>query len=141
MQRGWHEIATSKQSDFQRRVDFIELPFMTHIYFGRRYRGYINFGPQIGFKIYDTNGTPEDSEYRHSAGLNIFDYGVTAGLGFYARTKAGVWQIESRFNYSISNLLPSALTDPYSNSNSMNLSLNFAYLWELKKKTTHPLKN
>ena len=46
MQRGWYEPATG----YQRQLDYIEVPFLMHLYFGsKRARGFFNLGPQIGY--------------------------------------------------------------------------------------------
>ena len=129
MQRGWKE--SSNGTVRSRGADFLEIPFMTHIYFGNKYRGYINIGPQIGFLVRD-NKITDSSDYQYTEPVKLFDYGVTGGLGFYARTLAGVWQLETRFNYSLATLFPTSAGATFANSNSMNLSLNLAYLWQIK---------
>ena len=129
MQRGWKDLSAGEART--RSMDFLEIPLLTHIYFGNRYRGYINLGPQIGVLI-RSEKSEKYTDYQYTEKVNLFDYGVTGGIGFYARTVAGVWQIESRFNYSLSNLFPASAGAAFANSNSMNLSLNFAYLWEFK---------
>lgn len=141
MQRGWREPATAQRTELSRRADYLEIPFMAHIYFGKRYRGYINLGPQIGVLIYDSKTPVTTDAYQHQADLQRFDYGATAGLGFYARSVAGTWQLEARFNYSLSTIFPSSPTDYFANSNNMNLSVNFAYLWELKPKNAGKTAN
>ena len=45
MQKGWRE----QETDYQRRLDYIELPFLAHINFGKQWRGFFNIGPQIGY--------------------------------------------------------------------------------------------
>lgn len=140
MQRGWHETETG----YQRELDYIELPLLTHIYFGKRCRGYVNLGPQIGYCFRET--TTPTLDFYHSAPFvsanvhqyvspieNKFDWGVAGGIGFYARTrKAGVYQIEARFNYSLGTIYKNHQSDYFEQSNHMNLSLNIAYLWQIK---------
>lgn len=129
MQRGWHETDT----DYRRRQDYLELPFLTHIYFGKHYRGFVNLGPQIGFLIHESEiNRPAEVSPQHLPADNKFDWGVAGGLGFYARTVAGVWQIEARFNYSFGSVFANRKTNYFDYSNPMNLSLNLAYMWQLK---------
>ncbi len=129
MQRGWYETDT----DYSRRLDYLELPFLTHIYFGKRYRGFINLGPQIGVMVHEEGkNEPAESKPQYLAVDRRFDWGIAAGIGFYARTVAGTWQIEARFNYSFGTVFDNRKADYFDNSNPMNLSLNFAYLWQIK---------
>ena len=135
MQRGWNEPETTTTTAYSRRLDYIELPFMSHIYFGKIVRGYINLGPQIGYLIYDNMPAVEEGDLayqRITPIANRFDWGVTAGIGMYARTIAGVWQLEARFNYSLGTNFSSRAGAYFTGSNNMNLSLNFAYLWQIK---------
>lgn len=137
MQRGWREPSTETTEEYSRRLDYIEIPFMSHIYFGKKVRGYINLGPQIGYLIYDNfppSTAGDEAVQQKQRTDNHFDWGVTAGIGMYARTKAGVWQIESRFNYSLGTIYSSRAGGYFNLSNHMNLSLNFAYLWQLQPK-------
>ena len=57
MQRGWREqiaLGTGSTMDYTRQLDYIEIPLLMHLYFGKqRFRGFINLGPQIGYCIRD----------------------------------------------------------------------------------------
>ncbi len=135
MQRGWREANTD--GAYTRALHYIELPFLMHIYFGNRsFRGFVNFGPQIGYCVYDNRGRGvRQTEFVHQyAPLDkAFDWGAAGGLGMYYRTKkAGLYQIEVRFNYSLGTIFASSATDYFSQSNPMNLSINLAWMWEVK---------
>ncbi len=136
MQRGWHETKTG----YTRTIDYLELPFLTHLSFGKSFRGFVNLGPQIGYAIRETRPAvptlPEGERYPTAQYLHIdnrFDWGLAGGLGMLYRTpKAGVYQIEARFNYSLGNLYGNSKYDAFSKSFPMSLSLNFAWLWPLR---------
>ncbi len=133
MQRGWRERATDTSIEYSRRLDYIELPFLTHIYFGKNCRGFVNIGPQIGFLLYDSKPATTDLSYQRLTDISQrFDWGAAGGLGFYAITIAGTWQLEARFNFSLSNIFDNSAGAHFANSEHMNLSLNFAYLWKIK---------
>lgn len=143
MQRGWRESGSSSSGsetvDYSRTLHYLELPFLMHIYFGSKmWRGFVNLGPQIGYCLSDDlgKGTKQTSSVHQYASIdNPFDWGIASGLGFYCRTKnAGVYQFEARFNYSLGTTFASKTTDYFTQSNAMNLSLNLAWLWEIKKK-------
>lgn len=136
LQRGWCEWTTAdtRSEQYQRRLDYIEVPFLTHICFGRRVRGFINLGPQLGFLVHESaTGNQPDERPQYAPVDKRFDWGVAGGLGLYGRSaKAGTFQLEARFNYSLGTLFSNSQMDYFRNSNSMNLALTFAYLWQLK---------
>lgn len=136
MQKGWKEDDTG----YQRRLDYVELPFLAHINFGKQWRGFINIGPQIGYCINSSyNNMPDllSDELKSTAQYEDisrpFDWGVAAGAGFMARTITGTWQLEARFNYSLGSIFSNGITDYFTLSQPMNLSLSAAWLWEFKK--------
>lgn len=144
MQRGWYEPETG----YKRQLDYIELPFLMHLYFGsKRARGMFNLGPQIGycFRSVESGTVPDNyrvarelggkskTAHQYAAVEKPFDWGIAAGLGFYYRTKhAGVYQIEARFNWSFGNTFNDSKMDYFDYSSPMSLSLNLAYMWQVK---------
>lgn len=141
MQRGWREVlpatATSPAVDYRRQLDYIQLPLLMHLAFGNKFRGFLNLGPQIGYCFRDTEYGTKNPLYTHHY-LPIqqpFDWGLAGGLGMYYRTnKIGTFQLEARFNYSLGSVFNNRITDYFTSANPMNLSVNFAYLWEIKIK-------
>ena len=138
MQRGWRETITLGQTtmDYTRQLDYIEIPLLMHLYFGKeRFRGFFNLGPQIGYCIRDVaTPLPEGVTAPHYLPIDKpFDWGLAGGLGCYLRTrKIGLFQLEARFNFSMGTTYNNRKVDYFSQSNAMNLSLNFAYLWEVR---------
>lgn len=144
MQRGWYETLTG----YQRQLDYIEVPFLMHLSFGKRARGFINLGPQVGYCFRSTYkgeipspyntvvGTPSESSttaHQYAKVELPVDWGIAGGLGFYYRSRyAGVYQLEARFNWSFGNTFRDSKMDYFENSNPMALSLNFAYMWQFK---------
>ena len=136
LQRGWREA--NEEGTYTRALHYIELPFLMHIYFGSStVRGFVNLGPQIGYCVYDNSGigTKQTSEvHQYSPIEKPFDWGIAGGLGFYVRSrKAGLYQLEVRYNYSLGTLFDDSLTAHFRNSNPMELSVNLAWLWEFKR--------
>lgn len=138
MQRGWREKNMNSGVDYTRQLHYIEVPLLTHIYFGSaRARGFLNLGPQFGYCFMDKESGNRNPKESHQYGPidNRFDWGVAGGLGFYYRSrKAGLYQLEARFNYSLGTVFSSKVTDYFSRSNAMNLSVNIGYFWEFNKK-------
>lgn len=141
MQRGWREqiaLGTGSSMDYTRQLDYIEIPLLMHLYFGKqRFRGFINLGPQIGYCIRDiaTQLPSTITSPQYQPIEKPFDWGLAGGLGCYYRTKKiGLFQLEARFNFSMGTTYNDRKVDYFSQSNAMNLSLNLAYLWEIKIK-------
>ena len=141
MQRGWREqiaLGTGSTMDYTRQLDYIEIPLLMHLYFGKqRFRGFINLGPQIGYCIRDiaTQLPSTITSPQYQPIEKPFDWGLASGLGCYYRTKKiGLFQLEARFNFSMGTTYNDRKVDYFSQSNAMNLSLNLAYLWEIKIK-------
>lgn len=142
MQRGWHEGIAATDStagvDYRRQLHYIEVPFLMHLYFGNEHwRGFFNLGPQIGYCFLDKqSGTKSTtSTHQYEEIQRPFDWGVAGGLGFYYRnSRVGIFQLEARFNYSMGAIYRTHLGDNFSFANPMDLSLNIAYMWQVRVK-------
>ena len=133
-QKGWSEPL----NNYSRRLNYLEIPFLTHITFGRKMcKGFVNLGPNIAYmlsdKIYGNNLQGSSQPQQTLPVKNHFDYGICAGLGFEVQTKkAGIYQIEARYNYGLGDIFSSASSSPIRVSSNQNISLNFAVLFPLK---------
>jgi len=130
-QRGWVE----KSGLYTRQLNYIELPFMTHIYVGKKNRFFFNLGPKISYlisekTILNTSGT---TELQHITPVqHPFDYGGCAGLGLLFNIKGRILQLDTRANYSLSNIFDDQKKDYFGNSNNFNASINLAWLFQVK---------
>lgn len=148
MQRGWAQDTLPGQTEGYRRTQhYLELPFLCHLYFGKKARGFVNLGPQLGVLLGEAgnHNEPEGFEdaWQSDKGSAVyhqyvpterpFDWGLAGGLGFYYRTPhAGAYQLEARFNYSFGNMFSDSNMDYFGASNPINLSITLAYFWEFK---------
>lgn len=137
LQRGWREA--NEGGAYIRRLHYIEIPFLMHIYFGSpSFRGFVNLGPQIGYCVYDDHGhgvRQAVSTQQYASIDKPFDWGATGGIGCYYRSKkSGIYQLEVRFNYSLGTLFASSATDYFSMSNPIELGIGLAWMWEIKPK-------
>lgn len=146
-QRGWSENFENEPFSYSRTIDYIQIPFMSHIYFGRRHKFFINLGPSISFKLGDSVKSNFDYENVGSV-LNFpvhtsqqysyptkgkVDYGISGGLGgeFGINTRNSIY-LEARFYFGIGNVLPSGRTDHFGASNPMTLSVSAGYWFRVK---------
>lgn len=128
-QKGWGETG------FARQMDYIEVPFMTHLYFGNKTRLFLNIGPKAGYNLADriTVNTLTEQKYRHTTALfNKLDYGFTGGFGLYTHIRKQIFQLETRASFSMSNFFRDDLAGVYDNSNFMNVSVTLGWLFKIK---------
>ena len=137
--RGWAEKNAAGER-YERNLHYINLPILMHLNFGSRTcRWIFNLGPQIGYCIKDegnkgvlVNGLGQ-TEYQPID--HPFYWGLLAGTGVsFPTARAGVYQIEARFEFSFGGVYGTSLTDYFSMASPIDLSVNFAWLWPIKKK-------
>ncbi|NLO70152.1 MAG: PorT family protein [Porphyromonadaceae bacterium] len=134
-QRGWNEEGDT----YSRRLNYLELPFLTHVYAGNKNRFIFNLGPKIGYllseSILNDDGSNPEADQRVLPAHFKFDYGITAGLGYNLKTRsAGVFQWELRVYYGLSDVFPNTKSDFFSTSNHLNASINLGYFFQLTGK-------
>lgn len=134
---GWAE-GKNQTERYYRRLHFIELPILFHLNFGTDIgRWFFNIGPMIGYCVKDdgnygtlVNGADQT---QYQAIHKPFKWGATAGTGFYINTaKAGQYQFEVRFNYSVGGIYGTGAADHFKMASPMDLSVNLGWLWPLK---------
>ena len=112
-----------------RRLDYIELPFMTHITFGQRlFRFFIDLGPEIAYLLQD-NTTASDAPQHSLPAKNRFDYGIVGGLGFELNTRTGIYTIDARYHFGLNNVMGNSASEYFKSSTNQNITLSLAYLF------------
>jgi hypothetical protein len=131
-QRGWKEASGL----YSRQLNYIELPFMTHIYVGRKNRFFFNLGPKISYLLSErvlVNGTVNSTDIQHVTLVqHPFDYGLCTGLGILFNIKGKVLQLDTRANFGLSDIFANTKRDYFATSNNTDLSLNLAWLFQVK---------
>ena len=131
-QRGWQE----SNGLYSRQLNYIELPFMTHIYIGNKNRVFFNLGPKISYLLSEktlVNKTANSTDSQHITDVQQpFDYSVCAGLGILFNVNGRILQLDTRANYGFSDIFHNTKSDTFSNSNSFNLSVNLAWLFQVR---------
>lgn len=147
VQRGWKEDFEGLPYRYSRTADFIELPFLSHIYFGSRGKFYINAGPSISVFVGERTNTNIDVS---KVGANPdfitrityqwlqdvsqkFDYGIQGGIGGeFSINRSNSIYLDARFYYGLGNLLKSGRNEPIRGSNSMTISISAGYWFRVK---------
>ncbi|MDE6379481.1 MAG: PorT family protein, partial [Muribaculaceae bacterium] len=128
VQRGWAENFEDLPYSYQRILNYVEVPIMSHIYFGNRGRFFINAGPEIAYFMGDR--IKSNFNYEDVSGLEGFndknrrveqltmdvsqklDFGIVAGLGGeFSVNRRNSLALEARIYYGIGNVFPSGRQD------------------------------
>lgn len=143
-QQGWKEEFKEKpEYEYSRTINYFEIPFLTHIYFGsKRARFFLNLGPKVGYAFgesTDKNISGEELPNRTNAQHNMpiekkFDWGLCGGPGFELRTGIGYFLLEGRYYMAFGNIYGSDKSDVFSGkSNPQVISVKLTYLMPLRK--------
>lgn len=148
--RGWKETFDGTSYKYQRELSYIQIPLLTHIYFGsHKFRGFFNLGPELGFMIansakanFDVNdieNLPDfPIKYRRTEQLtmaiqNKIDYGISAGGGIECNLqKKHLLSLEARFYFGLGNIYKNKKTDIFAGSSNMSLMLTLGYSFRIK---------
>lgn len=70
-QRGWKEDFEEAPFEYSRTLTYIQIPMLTHIYFGsRKFKGFVNLGPEFGYMI--SSNTKSNFNYSDIASIPEF---------------------------------------------------------------------
>lgn len=149
-QHGWKEDFEEAPFNYKRQLTYIELPIMTHIFFGSsKCKGFVNLGPVVSYMIGEK--ITADFDYNNPASVpnfplanrsteqmsmdikNKFDYGITAGLGgeFVINRRHSI-MLEARYYFGLGNIYPSSKKDTFSASRATSISITLGYMFRLK---------
>lgn len=149
-QRGWKETFEGTSLDYQRQLTYVQLPLLTHIYFGNDViKGFVNLGPSVGYMIgekissnfdysntADVDGFPEENRHVNQMSMavkNKFDYGILGGAGveLTIKKKHSV-MLEARYYFGLGNIFPSAKKDEFSASRGTSIQVTLGYMFHVK---------
>ncbi|MBO7315901.1 MAG: PorT family protein [Paludibacteraceae bacterium] len=140
MQRGWQE--KEKSFSYVRQTHYLELPFITHIFFGKKkFRWFFNLGLNLGVylgekkseNIIDSHNHDKVYKQHELAVANKFDYGICGGTGFEFHTKAGIYQLDARYHYGLGDIFPNTIKDDFGRSSNQNISICLGVLFDVNK--------
>lgn len=159
-QMGWKEdivdvndmpvinTATGLPEEYSRTVNYIQVPLMAHLAWGREQKGFaffVNLGPQFGIYMSESTKTNFDFSDRNAADRvnpvcaqdtmaveNKFDYGIAAGAGIeFSHPKVGHFLLEGRYYYGLGNIYGDSKRDYFGSSNFGTITLKLAYLFDI----------
>lgn len=149
-QRGWKEDFEEHPFEYSRTLTYIEIPILTHIYFGsRKFKGFVNLGPSVGYMVASkTKANFDYTDLKSVAGFpthnrmteqldasikNKMDYGINAGLGMeYFINRRNSIMLEARLYYGLGNIFPASKADTFAASRSMSIQVTLGYMFRIK---------
>lgn len=144
-QRGWKEDTDSTPDLYTHRINYLEIPFMSHITWGKRdVKFVVDFGPFVSFLQSSSNKTlTSDSTYIQTyfgrKPDSEFDYGFIFAPGLFVDTKAGVFTVQFRYNQGMKRVLDEFLvteTRTLRRSYSRGLQLAVGYHFPVTSRRT-----
>lgn len=146
-QEGWEQFFQDQpQYEHSHKLNYLELPFLTHIYFGNKVRFIINLGPKVAFLLSDSEKMndalvdylgsgdyPANTvtyQYYHMADKKI-DYGLMGGLGLEFRTGIGSFSLEGRYYFGLGDIYNNKKSDYFSRSANRVISAKLTYYVKL----------
>ena len=149
VQRGWKEVFEESDYQYSRKFTYLELPILTHIYFGgKRIKGFFNLGPELNVMLAD--GISSNFDYREAPDLEYFnyntrrieqltmdvnnrlDYGICIGAGMELNLNVKhSLLLEGRFYYGLTDVFPNHKIDVFSASNPMSVIVTLGYFCNL----------
>lgn len=142
-QLGWdQDFREDPQYAYSRTLNYIELPIMTHIYWGRKVRFVINLGPKIGFLMSDSEDMNKElSDFLGSGNVGDriithqyyrkpekkFDYGIIVGTGVELRTGIGHFLLEGRYTFGLGDIYNNTKADYFQRSANRVISARLTY--------------
>lgn len=149
-QRGWKETFEGTSYQYNRRLTYLQIPFLTHIYFGStKFHCFFNAGPELGYMIasstssnFDVNNFKNLTDFPHVNRSteqfamdikNRFDYGISAGLGmeYFVKRNHSV-ELEGRLYYGLGNIFGASKSDVFAASRGMSIQIALGYNFRLR---------
>lgn len=147
VQRGWNElIEDGSGNQYYRTLNYVEIPFLTHLGFGREARGiqgFVNLGPQVGFLInekehyggalpWDTSNRANNVTEQYGKPVEKkLEYGIAGGGGFEIKTGIGSLSFEGRYFYGLSDIFNNTKRDYFGRSANTSIYAKITYMFEL----------
>lgn len=141
---------TGVAEQYERTINYIQVPIMAHLAWGRENRGvnlFVNAGPQFGVYLSESTKSNFDWDKRNMADRansicaqdtmaveNKFDYGIAAGAGIeFATPKVGRFLLEGRYYYGLGNIYGDSKRDYFGSSNFGTITIKLTYLFDITR--------
>lgn len=146
-QQGWEQsFKEDPEYAHSHQLNYLELPILTHIYFGNKVRFVFNLGPKISFLLSDSEKMSQElSDYLSSGNApetmvthqyyrmadKKIDYGLLVGMGLEFRTGIGSFALEGRYTFGLGDIYNNTRSDVFSRSANRVISAKLTYFVKL----------
>ncbi len=142
--------ATGEAEKYSRTINYLQLPIMAHLAWGKETKGvnfFVNLGPQFGYYLSESTSTNFELDQRNAADRannivaqdtmaveNKLDYGIAVGGGLeYSHPKLGHFTLEARYCYGLGNIYGDTKRDYFGSSNSSTITIKLSWLVDILK--------
>lgn len=146
-QLGWKEKIETSTNTYQRTVNYLQIPLLANLGFGRERggaKGFLAIGPQVAFALNESErrggGTwdlvrPNNVVQQYDLKVQRkFEYGLTGGLGLDVSTRSGHhFLLEGRYYYALSDIFKNSKKDPFGRSANGAIVARLSYLFDVVK--------
>lgn len=146
-QQGWkQDFKETPQYEHSHQLNYLEIPILTHIYFGDKVRFIFNLGPKLSILLNDSEnmnkaledylasgGFPQfypSYQYYHMAHRKI-DYSLVGGMGLEFRTGIGNFALEGRYSFGLGDIYNNSKSDYFTRSANRVISAKLTYYVKL----------
>ncbi|MGM0408058.1 MAG: porin family protein [Bacteroidota bacterium] len=132
-QKGWSEDLDTINNSYERNLNYVELPFMTHVYWGKRaLKYYVNLGSSVGYLVGDLIQSEINEElytrpYYENEIDNRFDFNAFGGLGITLDTKIGEFQAGFRYAMTLTDIFKYTSESFFEDSQNQIISFSITY--------------
>lgn len=138
---GWRERYDDPALSYQRELDYLDLPILSHLYFdlgGAKL--FLNLGPFLGYQLKESAqltgeaSMTEQARLRHALATRyrlFWGLGGGPGLSISLGGRQRL-ELEGRFVYGLGNLFSTERTSAYVQSSEMRFGLTLNYLFRLR---------
>ena len=126
-----------------RRLNYIDIPLLAHIYFGEKIRFFVNLGPKLGIlasyqELKHNMTTEQIAAFKqndpriYDKGHRSFDYGLAVGGGLDFKIGRLHAIAEGRYTFGFGDVYRNSKSDIYQRSNNQFLAVSLAVLMPVK---------
>jgi hypothetical protein len=139
-QKGWNEDLDTISNSYNRKLNYLELPFMTHIVMGKRtkMKVYVNLGTSFAYFLSEKESVEVNNElyrreYYEKEVENYFDYSGLIELGVLLNTGIGQLQVGVRYQLTFTDLFDTTEETVFKNSQNQLWNLSITYYFHDNK--------
>lgn len=141
IQKGWSEDLDTVSNSYNRKLNYIEFPLITHIVLGKKpnLKYYVNLGTSFAYLLSEEENLTVNNElfrreYYEKKSENYFDYSLLGELGLIYNTGIGEFQMGVRYQLSLTDIFKTTTETIMINSQNQLFNLSITYFLFSNKK-------